>query len=389
MLRNRGQSCWRTLVLGSAAIGAVTVLSGCREPDPAKGSAEPPAAATKPASPATQGTTEAPVQPTVDVRRETLRQYAPAVGSFRARQSTRIGPQVTGRVQEVLVNVGDIVSKGQVLLRLDPSFFQIDVEQNKAAVDAAQAALANAAVDVADSEREMNRRLELFGRDAGSTKERDDAIAARDRAIANHAEKAAKLAEAKRKLDYAQQQLDETRIRAPFDGAITARLVDPGETAALMPPTQLVEIQEVGVLYLEFSLPQELLDVVGAGTPMEFEVEGVKNGGGSGMVAVVFPAIDAATRSFRCRAIIENQDRKYQPGLLAQVKVVTREVKDALVVPRTALSQTASGWQTVVAVDGRPVTRPVDIGLITDDWAEVLGGLAEGDRVVAKANGRS
>jgi membrane fusion protein, multidrug efflux system len=389
MLKHRQLSWRRTCIVSAIAIGAGMAIPGCREPDPAKGSASTMAAATKPAAAATQVAAEPAPQPTVDVRRETLRQYAPAVGSFRARQSTRLGPQVTGRVQEVLVEVGDIVSKGQVLLRLDPAFFEIDVEQNKAAVEAAEAALANAAVDMADTEREMKRKLELFGRDAGSTKERDDAIAARDRAVANHAEKAGKLNEAKRKLEYAQQQLEETRIRAPFGGAITARLVDPGETAAMMPPTQLVEIQEIGVLYLEFSLPQELLGVVGAGSPLEFEVEGVKDGAGSGTVAIVFPAIDPATRSFRCRAIIENQNRKYQPGLLAQVKVVTREVKDALVVPRTALSQTASGWQAMTTVDGRPVARPVDIGLVTDDAAQILGGLTEGDRVVLGVAGRS
>jgi membrane fusion protein (multidrug efflux system) len=377
------------LVIGSVTACAGAALCGCREPDAAEGGGLPPATATKPAVPATQNVAEAAVQPTVDVRRETLRQYAPAVGSFRARQSTRIGTQVTGRVQDVLIEVGDIVSKGQVLLRLDPTFFEIDGEQNKAIVEAAKAAMANAAVDVADAEREMNRRLELFGRDAGSTKERDDAITARDRAVANHTEKAAKLAEAERKLEYARQQLEETRIRAPFDGAITARLVDPGETAAMMPPTQLVEIQEIGVLYLEFSLPQELLGVVGVGTPVEFEVEGVKDGVGSSTVAIVFPAIDPTTRSFRCRAIIENQSRKYQPGLLAEVKVVTREVKDALVVPRTALSQTASGWQAMITMDGRAVAKPVEIGLITDDQAQILGGLIEGDRVIAGASGRS
>jgi HlyD family secretion protein len=69
---------------------------------------------------------------------------------------------------------------------------------------------------------------------------------------------------------------------------------------------------------------------------------------------------------------------------------VLQEVKDALVVPRTALSQTASGWQALVAADdGPPVVTPVEVGLMTDDWAQVLKGLTEGERVIAAANGRS
>ena len=378
-------------VCGGAAAGALAValllLSGCREPSPSNAAAAQPAPIVRSAAPNEPAST--PNSATVPVRRETLRRCAPAVGSFRARQSTRVGPQVSGRVQEVLVEVGDVVSKGQVLARLDPTFFEIDVQQNEAAVDAARGTLASAAVDVADADREMKRQLDLFEKNVGTPKERDDAVTAYNRAVANHTEKAARLVEAERRLQYVRQNLEETRIRAPYDGAITARLVDPGESATLMPPTPLVEIQEVGVLYLEFSLPQELLDNVAVGTPLEFDVEGIAGGAGSSAVAVVFPAIDPATRAFRCRAIIENPERKFQPGLLANINVITQEVKDALVVPRTALSQTPSGWQAMVAVDGRPVAKGVEVGLITDDLAQVLGGLVEGERVIAAAAGRS
>jgi RND family efflux transporter MFP subunit len=376
----------RLLWLGAAALAAGALLWGCNEAGQPK--AAPPAAPA--AVVASQNVTAAPARPTAEVRRETLRRCAPAVGSFRARQTTKLGPQVSGRVQQVLVDVGDLVKQGQVLVRLDPTFFEIDVQQNKAAVEASEGALASLAVDVANAEREMKRQLDLFEQGAGSTKERDDAVTAYDRAVANRAEKAGRLAEAQKRLEYVQQQLEETQIRAPYDGAITARMVDPGESATMMPPTQLVAIQEIGVLYLEFALPQELLGSVSVGAPLQFEVEGVPDGAATGTVAVIFPAVDEMTRSFYCRAVIENPRRKYQPGLLARVNVVLQEVKDALVVPRTALSQTASGWQALVAADdGPPVVTPVEVGLMTDDWAQVLKGLTEGDRVIAAANGRS
>jgi len=375
----------RLLWLGAAALAAGALLWGCNEAGQPK--AAPPAAPAAVA--ASQNVTAAPARATAEVRRETLRRCAPAVGSFRARQTTKLGPQVSGRVQQVLVDVGDLVKQGQVLVRLDPTFFEIDVQQNKAAVEASEGALASLAVDVANAEREMKRQLDLFEQGAGSTKERDDAVTAYDRAVANRAEKAGRLAEAQKRLEYVQQQLEETQIRAPYDGAITARMVDPGESATMMPPTQLVAIQEIGVLYLEFALPQELLGSVSVGAPLQFEVEGVPDGAATGTVAVIFPAVDEMTRSFYCRAVIENPRRKYQPGLLARVNVVLQEVKDALVVPRTALSQTASGWQALVAADdGPPVVTPVEVGLMTDDWAQVLKGLTEGDRVIAAANGR-
>lgn len=361
-----------------AAVGVVLLaagLAGCSEPGAKAGATTNSTAETLPAA----------TQPTfvcVAVERATLRRTAPAVGTLRARQVTRLGPQVSGRVSEVLVDVGDRVARGEVLVRLDPAFFALEVEQNRAAADAARGALGAAEVLVETARREKERQAGLIASGAGSTKEHDDAVSAYDRAVADRTERAAKLAEAVKKLEWAQQRLVETEIRAPYDGAITARLVDPGEPATSAPVTHLLEIQEVGTLYLEFALPQELLGSVAAGTPLTFEVEGVPDGAGAGTVAVVFPAIDEATRSFRCRAILENSAHKYYPGLLARVRVVTAVRPDVLVVPRTALTPAAEGWTAHVLEDGRPVARAVTIGLVADDRVEVLGGLAEGERVV-------
>ena len=379
----RNFPAYGTCILGAAVIAAnLLILSGCREPRAIGAQPAPPATATAVAATAIQTSPSGQDRPTVVVHRETLRNYAPAVGSFRARQTTRLGPQISGRVQDVLVETGDLVSKGQTLVRLDPAFFEIAVRQNDAAVEAAKSALTCAAVDLADAQREMNRQLELFKTGAGSTKERDDAVAAHERARANQAQRQALLREAERRLEYAHEQLNETQIRAPYDGAITNRMVDPGQPASTMPPTALVEIQEVGVLYLEFSLPQELLDRVTVGTPFMFNVEGVRGGSGEGTIAVVYPAIDETTRSFRCRAIVANEDAKYQPGLLASVTVVSQEVRDALVVPRSAVSQTASGWQVLVVTGGQPAAQSFEPGLQTDEWVQVLRGLEEGTRVV-------
>ena len=76
-----------------------------------------------------------------------LRQVFPAVGSIRAKQVTNIGPQVTGRVDAMLADVGDVVREGQELVRIDPSFFSIELDQRKAEVESAKVALANAALN--------------------------------------------------------------------------------------------------------------------------------------------------------------------------------------------------------------------------------------------------
>lgn len=77
-------------------------------------------------------------------RRGTIRQLVPAVGSFRARQTTRLGAQVSGRVLAVLVDVGERLKKDQELIRLDPALFQIERAQREAELEAAKVALAEA-----------------------------------------------------------------------------------------------------------------------------------------------------------------------------------------------------------------------------------------------------
>src|SRR5579863_6057215 len=236
----------------------------------------------------------------------------PAVGSFRARQATRLGVQVSGRVQQVLVDVGDRVQEGQELLRLDPEFFRIEVIQRKADLDAAQASLQEA-------ELNLTRMKGLFEKPPGeapsvSRKQYDDAQIQYQGA-------SARLRGADGALQFAQKRLDETVVRAPFNAVVTKRMVDPGEPVNSTPITYVLEVQEVELLDLEFSLPQDMLSRVKKGTSLTYEVAGVVSGRGRGTISIIYPALDEATRSFRCRATIDNPDLKFKPGMLAQVSI--------------------------------------------------------------------
>lgn len=114
---------------------------------------------------------------------------------------------------------------------------------------------------------------------------------------------------------------------------------------------------------------------------MEFEVEGIENSKQSGKIAIVYPDLDEMTRSFRCRVFVDNSEGKYRPGLLGQVAVVIGEATDALSIPASALTQTAAGWQVLVSENGRPVPRPVEVGLMTEKQVEIRKGLEENDSV--------
>ncbi|MBI5368970.1 MAG: efflux RND transporter periplasmic adaptor subunit [Planctomycetes bacterium] len=309
------------------------------------------------------------------VEPRTLRRWVPTVGTLRARRRTQLGAQVSGRVRDVLVDVGDRVTAGQDLLRLDPVLFEIEVAQRGADVQAER-------VRLGEAELNLTRMRNLWDKPTGQApsiprKLYDDAAARREAA-------AAALAQAEGALRYAEERLREATIRAPYDGVVTRRLVDPGEPVTSAPVVQLLEIQEIAILDLEFALPQELLGRVRAGTAVEFAAEGVEPAGMVGArVAVVFPALDEATRSFRCRVQVENADLRYRPGLLVRVRVVEREVESALVVPRGALVAAAAGggFSVLVEENGRSTAHPVITGIDVEEEVEVREGLAPGARV--------
>ncbi len=306
-----------------------------------------------------------------EVRRGAVRERIPATGVLLARRTTKLGPQVSGRVLEVLVDVGAEVHEKDPVVRLDPAMFEIEVAQREAELAAAQASLDEA-------EAEFQRMRALWEKPEGQEpsiprKQFDDAKARQAGATARHRQ-------AQETLRLANERLAETTVRAPYDAVVSKRLVDPGEPVTSAPIVHLLEVQDVKALHLEFSLPQDLLASVRKGSIVEFDVEGVGQGF-EGQVAFVFPAIEESTRSFRCRVVVPNDDARYRPGLLARVRVVVRVVEGVVVVPREALSPAAGGWEVHVVEGDHEVARAVKIGLATDEAVEVLEGLMEGDRV--------
>jgi len=160
------------------------------------------------------------------VERGAVTAFHPAPGILRARQTTRLGSQVNGRVREVLVDVGDRVKAGQELLRLDPAFFEIEVALRKADVEAAR-------VMKADAELNFGRMKNLWEKPDGKDpsvprKLFDDARARLETASAGEKQALEALANA-------EERRKESVIRAPYDGVIARRMVDAGEPVTSAP----------------------------------------------------------------------------------------------------------------------------------------------------------
>ena len=304
----------------------------------------------------------------VEVRRADFSVHLKSEGVFRARRTTRVSSLVSGRVGEVLASEGDRVRRGDILVRLESDPFEAEVRQREAESKAARVE--------ADGARVKLQRTEELRKGGMVTEEECDQA----RTAVESAQ--ARFEQAEASLRAARERLDETRILAPFDGVVTKRLVDEGEVVTNAPVVPLLEVQEVEHPDLEFTLPQEQADRVQVGMSVEFVLEGGKGTLGKGRLAVVSPDIDEKTQTLRCRAVCEEGERTYRPGLRVRVRVIVAVVREALVVPRAALLQKEGGWEVQVVEGTKAVERKVTLGEETEEEVQVVAGLSEGERVL-------
>jgi RND family efflux transporter MFP subunit len=237
------------------------------------------------------------------------------VGTAYPQHRAMLMAQVSGKVQNVLVEVGDQVVKGASLVILDPLFFNIDLRQKQAAVQEAK-------VHLADARLNYERMKKLWEKPSGEV----PAIPQKryDDAKVHYQEAYVALQDAEEDLKRADANLAEATIHAPFDGVIAKKFVDPGETISAM-TTKLLEIEDIATIYIEFSLPQAALSVIKVGSPLYIDCEELHIKALPAACDVIYPHLDEATRTVRCRATVDCKEQLIPPGTLVNVSILQEQ----------------------------------------------------------------
>jgi multidrug efflux system membrane fusion protein len=343
----------------SSLLGVAWLLAaGCGGGDGAPARAGPDAAAAAAEAPARVGT--APARPGSIAVRVT------APGSLAARRESRIAALVSGRLAEVAVAVGDRVEAGEVLFRIDPEPHALAAARAEAGLDLARAEAAQGEADLARAEK-------LHARDVLAAQEVDRLRTALRVARARERERGEAVALARR-------DLEATAVRAPFAGSVSERLADEGTVVTAQPPTAVVVLQETTVLEARVGVAEAQLGHVRAGDRAELFVEGLPEPVRARVEAVA-DSIDPASRTYLVRLLVPNPERALKAGafLRAEIEPAPRA---ALLVPREALRSEGGEAQVLRAQGGRAVLTPVVLGALSEEEAEVLHGLAPGDRVI-------
>lgn len=273
-----------------------------------------------------------------------------------------LGTKLMGTILAVHVREGDPVRTGAVLLELDARDLDAKAAQIDASLQAAKAVLNEAALHAA-------RLRMLFAEDAAPKAQLDAAETALERAQAGVAAANAARAELEATRDYAV-------VRAPFDGTVVRRMVDPGAFAT--PGAPLLVVQDARWLRLAVTVPPDVARTLERGQMVAASVEGAS------ARAAIEGIVPSVASLYTVNALLDNSGGIHLAGSAATLKLPIG-VRDAFFVPRVAVSRQGDLTGLVVWDPAGPSMRWVRLGDVEGDSVEVVSGLRTGDRVLIPA----
>ena len=301
------------------------------------------------------GAADAPKFKTGKVERGPLTAVVSATGTLNPVVSVQVGSQVSGQIKEILVDFNSPVKLNQLIARIDPETFQYRLRQAEADVEAARAALGvqqaevmRAKANLAEFERDFERKKLLVEKNFISAAEREKAQSVLDagRAALLVAQSQAKNSEAQVRQREAQQaqariDLERTAIKAPVDGIVVKRSIEPGQTvaASLQSPELFVIARNLTDMQVETSIDEADVGRIRVGQKASFTVDAFAGRPFSGEVRQVRKAATVISNVVTYTVVVSaaNPDLTLLPGMTANVRIVTAQKESALKVPNAAL----------------------------------------------------
>ncbi len=304
-----------------------------------------------------------------------------ATGTVRPVQASDVAAQSIGNLLAVNVHEGDRVQRGQVLAVIDDAQPRAAVDRANAAVNAAQQDLIAAESELALAKSTLKRYEGLYQRKSVSPQEYDEIKTRQSGARARRDLAEAGLAQAKAAQEQASTALGYTKIRAPFEGVVTARRADPGTLAA--PGMPIFTVEDVHRFRLEATVNENDVQDVRLGQAVPVIIDALNNAELKGKVSQIVPAADPASRSFVVKIDL-SPDARLRSGLFGRGEF-SRGQRPCLLIPRTAVVERGQ-LQGVFVVGPNDLAnlRYVTLGRPTGTSVEVLAGLQDGERLVAK-----
>jgi RND family efflux transporter MFP subunit len=329
-------------------------------------------------------------------------------GSLLADEQAVIGSKLAGRVETVNVDLGSVVQRGEVLMRLDCRELELRVQQAQAQLEQACAAIGKTPADdetattitaaapvlleqamVDEAQAAVHRADRLLPTNAITDAEHETFIAQLKTAKARYMsavnavhEQISTIGVRRAELSLAKQQLDDAEVVAPFDALVEAKLVSPGTYVQI--GQAVASLVRIDRLRLTAGVPESQAARIKQGQPIAIRVAGtdepiVVN------VSRVSPIVVQSSRSVRIEADVPNENLELQAGLFAEAEITVDATATALAVPASAVSQFAGVQKVWIVRDGRATQTTVRTGRRDKLRIEILDGLPNDANIVESA----
>ena len=303
------------------------------------------------------------------------------VGNLIGDATVQVVPRAAGRLEEIFVRLGDRVSRGQKIARIEDSELREQVKQAEAAFQVARATIRQREADLKFAETNVERSRNLFNRELLPKQTLDDAEA---RYQANDAQlelARAQFAQAQARLDELRITLANTIIVSPVNGFVARRVVDPGAFVSQNAP--IVDVVDINRVRMVANVVERDLRRVAAGESARVEVDAFPGETFSGRIARVSPVLDPSTRTAQIEVEIPNDNFRLKPGMYARVTLTVEQRPNAMVVPSNALVDFEGKRGVFLTRDNQKAHfQPVETGIEEATRVEVLSGLKEEDRII-------
>ncbi|MFM8330853.1 MAG: efflux RND transporter periplasmic adaptor subunit [Candidatus Methylumidiphilus sp.] len=282
-------------------------------------------------------------------------------GTVTARSVAQIAPKLPARILSLSVNVGDAVKAGQVVA-------QLDAREAQSRTDQARSALAAAEAQAVQANAELRRTQNLYQQEA-ATRQSLEAAEAAAQTVQAH------IAQARAAIATAESMQTETVLRAPFDGTVVKRNLEPGDLA--QPNAPALTIQSSQKLRVEVAIPEACARSIALGETLQALIADVPH---RLKIEEIAPAADPQTRSVLVKAALDGPGAA-QPGAFVWIEQSCGG-RSVLLIPAAAVSRSGQLESVKLLADGQARLRHVRTGKAYGGSVEVLSGLKAGDVVV-------
>lgn len=321
-------------------------------------------------------------------------QFYEASGTVFARTAATVSAKVMGEIREVLVQEGDKVTAGDILVVIDDSQLSARLQQAEAALSeanqgarAAQAAFESAQASMELAEKTL-RRYEMLIKNESVSRQEFDEVKSRYNQAAGGVSQAKsmrdaaqnRIEQARAGLLAAKSSYDDTTVTAPYDAVVTGRLVDKGDLAS--PGVPLIQLDTTGSSEVQMVLPESHIRQVAIGDYLSVYIPSIQKEAMSGKVKTINSAADPSTRSFQLKVSLPDVP-SIQVGMFARVMVPIGTTEMILVSENAVIAHGQLSGVYVVDTDHIAHFRLIRPGRFFGSQVEVLSGLKSGEHYIS------